>query len=101
MAESTIIDQFMELGYEPDFTEDNMNIIGFYSKKHDDTVVKIDRLPTYVKLDINVQLNIEVLGPNLRCKYFGPVGSVLTFIERSHGIVPGFPTKGVFDEACT
>jgi len=96
MANLSILDQFIGLGYDPDFFDHDTNRIGFNSKKYANTTIKI-----YYDLNDppNQTYNYKVNYPEGNGWYTGELRIVLMLLCEKHCIVPAFPTKGVFDEA--
>jgi len=94
MSNLSILNQFIELGYDPDFFDHDTNSIKFNSKKYANTTIRID----FDDLSNSIY-NYNVKYPTGEGWYTGELRIVLMILCEDHGIVPVFPTKGVFDEA--
>jgi len=92
MADPTLSDQFVELGYELDFVDDTAHSVKFNSKLHSGLTIKISR--TIISIII---YGVGELIPSAIIAYFTNIERVMEFIRDNYGIVPELPTKGVHD----
>jgi len=100
MALSSLIDRFMELGYEPDFVENDGKLVCFNSVKNGHPIIKI-RYSLYYSDDPMYRYEIMITLPGYTHGYCTSIESITESLFKEHGIlqsVPELPTKGVFDE---
>jgi len=92
----SIIDELANAGYEPDFLDNDSLAVGFHSKNHDSTTIKI-------KLSDNQQYDVpfyveEIYPPgNKHWHSYGYMNQV-TSVLSGHGILTAVPTKGVIND---
>src|SRR5689334_5257929 len=95
MAEPALINRFIELGYEPDFVDNDEGWVCFNSTTHDSTIIKIRRSPCYLLESLH---EIRIMFPSHRQGHFSSIESIIKVTFKWHGILQSLPSKGVFVE---
>jgi len=102
MSESPIHNQFIELGYDPDYLEnDECSSWMCFKSKNSQMTIKI-KCCNIGQTDIIYRpYSVWVVGPKGWGTYdhYDNIESVITLLFDDHGILPGMPTKGVHDES--